>query len=249
MKLQDFTFDPDIETYRANHLAEIRAWGQAHSPIEGPIQVEIGSNRGRFLKGMAALHPEHTVLGVEIRRKFAELVAEELAAEGPSNALSLCGDANLALPLLFADGELERLFVLFPDPWWKKRHAKRRILTPEFLLLVARKLRPGGQMIIKTDVEPYADYVREVVQSVDGPLRLLEPGDPAWPQDEERWPKTTREAKILRDGLPIWRFYLTRTEQPMDSLSTEGPLPQERFPKPDQKPSGASRSRVRSTRG
>jgi tRNA (guanine-N7-)-methyltransferase len=245
MKPQHITFDPDTETFRAPHLAEIRQQAAALGERHGTLQVEIGSNRGRFLKGLARLHPDHFHLGVEIRRKFVDLVNDELQQENIPNARCLCGDANLALPLLFDHGELHRVYVLFPDPWWKKRHAKRRLLTPEFLRLTAQFIAPGGLLILKTDVEPYAQYLQEVVQTARPFLQPLDPGDPRWPQDEPRWPHTTREVKVLRDDLPIWKFYLLRTDDPVPPQAPDEHKPQGLFPKPENHRHANGRTRLR----
>ncbi len=229
MDIQDVTFDEATETYQRARLDAIRAWG-AERQLPGPVQIEIGSNQGRFLKGLARLYTDRSVLGIEIRRRFVEVLSEELTDEGLTNAQALAADANLALPLLFADNTVERIYILFPDPWWKKRHAKRRLFTPEFLGLLANKLRPDGLLVIKTDVEPYAEIVSELIDQSQRWRRVM-PDDPAWPEDEDQWPKTTREGKILRKGLPVWKIYAEPTGelQEVDGLE----VPMERFAKPE----------------
>lgn len=231
MKVQDVTFSEAIETYQRAKLDAIREWAK-DVELPSPVQVEIGSNRGRFLQNLAALYPEHSVLGIEIRAKFAAIIEEEIQAKGIPNARALCADANLALPLLFADGSLHRVYVLFPDPWWKKRHAKRRLLTPDFLKLVAQKLAPGGHLIIKTDVEPYAQYLEEMLTHTAPAFRLVKKGDEQYPDSEDKWPLTTREGKILQQGYPTWPFYLVRTEAPLHDFEN-APETSERFEKPD----------------
>ena len=229
MDIQNVDFDETIETYQGEQLASIRAWAQGRS-FEGRIQIEIGSNRGRFLRGLAGLYPSHSAVGVEMRRRFVETLEAELAHSGPANAHILCADANLALPMLFADRTLARVYVLFPDPWWKKRHAKRRLLTPRFLRLISEKLALDGQLIVKTDVEPYAEMVEDLVHSSPRWRRLRE-GDEGWPQDEPQWPHTTRERKILGKGLPIWKIYAAPTGSTDDDV-LDAP-PHERFEKPE----------------
>lgn len=228
MELQDITFDELTETHKRHRLDAIKAWAQGRS-MEGPVHVEIGSNRGRFLKGLARLHPTHSVLGIELRRRFVEVLNEELAAEGPANAHILDADARLALPLIFADQHVARFYVLFPDPWWKRRHAKRRLLEPTFLSLLADKIKPDGLLIIKTDVEPYAESVAQLLAQ-SRRWRRLEPGDPLWPQDEAQWPQTTRERKILNKGLPTWHLYATPTGETQENKDLSSPT--DMFEKP-----------------
>ena len=231
MDLQEVSFPEAIARYRSNELDEIRAWASTAAPFTPPIQVEIGSNRGRFIQGLAQLYPERSLLGVEWQRKWARLSEQDLRDAGLDNARVLHADVNLALPMLFPDGALERVYVLFPDPWWKRRHAKRRLFTPEFLQLLAAKIAPGGHLVIKTDVEPYAEHIEQLTSTL-AQFQATSPGDPGAPDDVEAWPKTTRERKIIRKGLPVWRFFLRRTEAPPTDNPGDAPLP-ELFDKPD----------------
>ena len=231
MKLQEVDFPESVVRYQAAQLDTIRRWGRGRE-LPAPVQVEIGSNRGRFLLGLAAALPNRTVVGMEIRRKFADALDSKIAAAGLSNAHALGVDANLALPMLFADGALERLYVLFPDPWWKKRHARRRLLTPGFLDLAADKLQPRGHLIIKTDVAPYARYLAELLETTPRFRRISE-GDADYPDDEPTWPLTSREFAVRSRAAPIWKFYLVSTGRPRTTEATLL-LPRGRFPKPSE---------------
>lgn len=229
MKLQDVTFPDIVAAHRSAELDDIATWAESRE-LPAPVHVEIGSNRGKFLKGLAASLPDRTLLGIEIRRKFAEVLHGELVAEGLQNAHVLGADAQLALPLLFPNASIECVYLLFPDPWWKKRHAKRRLFTPPVLDLLADKLQVGGHLVVKTDVEPYAEMIEEVLPCTQR-FDRVEPGDAGWPPHAEAWPLTTRERKVTRAGGPIWRFVLRRNDAPR---STE-PYPEidmQRFPKP-----------------
>ncbi len=233
MELQTPTFPDLITRYRAGELEDIAAWAATRT-MPAPVHVEIGSNRGRFLKDLAAALPSRTVLGIEIRRKFAELLDAEVKDEGLDNARVLGADAMLALPLLFADASLECVYLLFPDPWWKKRHAKRRLFAPAFLDLVADKLKIGGHLVVKTDVEPYASFIEAVLPCTER-LDLVEPGDAGWPEHAESWPATTRERKVTAAGGPVWRYVLCNNGKPR----SDAPYPEidlDRFPKPEAEP-------------
>jgi tRNA (guanine-N7-)-methyltransferase len=229
VKIQPFQIDPVVEKYRSRDLADIRAFADQHD-FDGPIHVEVGTNRGRFLRGVAALHPEAALVGIEYRRAWANLALKENDRSGPKNAHVLTADAFLAIPMLFADRSLERLYVLFPDPWWKKRHAKRRMLSPGFVDLAASKLGPSGLLIVKTDVAPYRDYVAELMAGART-FDLVTEGDEGYPADEAQWPLTTRERNIVKEGLPVYRLYYRRNDNPPSPYELELPAIV-RFPKP-----------------
>jgi tRNA (guanine-N7-)-methyltransferase len=230
VKLQNPSFPEFVTQYRAGELDAIAAWAQDRTAA-GPVHVEIGSNRGRFLKALAASLPDRTVLGIEIRKKFAELLQTEVDEEGLGNALVLGADAQLALPMLFPDHSLECVYLLFPDPWWKKRHAKRRLFAPPFLDLIADKLQVGGHLVVKTDVEPYAAFIETVIPTTKR-LDLVTPTDARWPSHADKWPQTTRERKVGTAGDPVWRYVLCNNGAPR----SDEPYPEidlDRFPKPE----------------
>jgi tRNA (guanine-N7-)-methyltransferase len=229
MDIQKVELDAHVENFQAEQIEAIKLWAKDRE-LSAPVQLEIGSNRGRFLTGLARNYPEHSVVGIEIRRRFAETLQQELDLEGPTNAHILGADANIALPMIFADGSIHRVFVLFPDPWWKKRHAKRRLITPKFLNLLADKIAPDGHLVVKTDVEQYAQMVSDLVEGSRRWMRL-NPDDTEWPRDEAQWPLTTRERKIIRKELPIWKIYAKPTGAPRDETLED--LPAERFEKPE----------------
>ncbi len=202
-----FRFDEDTERRERFHLDRIRAFGQ-ENPLPDDLVVEIGSNRCRFLAELAQRWPDRFLLGVEWRMKYAEMGRELLNESGVENARVLQADAALAFPVLLDDGQITDLFILFPDPWWKKRHRKRRIIRPDFLDLAAKKIRPGGHLWIRTDVGPLAEDMEEVLAAHPAfePLPLEE--FPLVP-----FPRTTRERTILKRGLPVHPLYYRRVAQ------------------------------------
>ena len=246
VRTQDVEFPELVAQYRRAEIDAIVTWAQPRQ-LPSPVHVEIGSNRGRFLKELAVALPDRTVLGIEIRRKFADLVNDEINGLGLRNAQVLGADAQLALPLLFPDASVECFYLLFPDPWWKKRHAKRRLFTPEFLDLIADKLVVGGHFVAKTDVAPYADFIRAVLPSTDR-LDLVEEGTQGWPDHAAAWPMTTRERKVASAAGPIWRYVLRNNGKPRSGQ----PYPEidlDRFPKPTDVHEGDSAARRPRHRG
>lgn len=200
----DLRFDEITEEYSRRQLDEVRNFVRTHT-LPADLMLEIGTNRGRFLRQLADQHPDSGVLGVELRYKYVKLARRELELAGVQNAHVICADANFLLPIAIDDGQLTDLFLLYPDPWWKKKHHKRRIIQPAFLDLLERKMRSEGTLWIRTDVGPLADAMRDTL--IDHPA--FEPVDP------DEFPVTpflrsTREAKSIVQGLPVNIVYFRR---------------------------------------
>src|SRR5688572_4623529 len=123
--------------------------------VTRPLEVEVGTGKGLFLSAAAQTTPEHSFLGIEIGRKYARFAAARLAKQNAPNALVVCGDALELFQKWLPVASLTAVHVYFPDPWWKKRHKKRRVLSEEFLRDVERTLLPGGRLHFWTDVEEY----------------------------------------------------------------------------------------------
>jgi tRNA (guanine-N7-)-methyltransferase len=196
-------FDDYTERFYERQLSRLRELARNLS-LPDEIHLEIGANRGRFLDSMAANHADDFFIGIELRSKFARLGRSRLSRNERNNALMVCGDARLAVPILLNDAQVCDTFVLFPDPWWKQRHRKRRIIETDFLDLLAQKTKPGGGLWIRTDVGPLADDMRETLDRHPH----FEPVCPS--EYPERFEQTTRETHILEAGLPIYPVYYRR---------------------------------------
>jgi tRNA (guanine-N7-)-methyltransferase len=178
-----------------------------------PLEIEIGPGRGGFLFERLAAVPQLSMLGFEIRRKYATLVDNKLKAQGlGARARVFCEDARLALPRLPA-AAVERVFVHFPDPWWKKRHEKRLVVGATLLPEVVRILRPGGELFVQTDVEERALQYEEAIAAVPG---LVAAGGTAVASaahataarlaENPFSARSPREHRAIADGLPIYRL-------------------------------------------
>ncbi|MEZ4470023.1 MAG: hypothetical protein R3F60_04290 [bacterium] len=102
-----------------------------------PLTLEIGFNRGKFLSELARAWPDHDHVGIEVSRRFAWRLHHILLARGPANVRIVWADARAATPALFTPGSLQAVFINFPDPWWKKRHHKRRLVQGPFAAQLA----------------------------------------------------------------------------------------------------------------
>lgn len=148
-----------------------------------PLEVEVGSGKGMFLRRVTAERPEHNFFGIEIAHKYARFCASHLVRDGRENGLVMSGDGLRVFREVFTDGCLEAVHVYFPDPWWKKRHRKRRVLNEAFLTDVGRTLRVGGQLHFWTDVKEYYETTLELITEMqdagkfplDGPHEVAEP--------------------------------------------------------------------------
>ncbi len=144
---------------------------------EAPLEVELGSGKGLFLAGAAERQPERNFLGIEMARKYAEFAAARLARAKVPNARMVHGDGLKVFRELLPSDTLAAVHVYFPDPWWKARHKKRRVMNESFLHDVQRTLRPGGSLHFWTDVEEYfhagVEAVREFT-TLAGPLTVPE---------------------------------------------------------------------------
>lgn len=166
----------------------------------------IGPGRGWFLVERAAAEPRAALVGLEIRRKWASIVDERLAKRGLApHARVFAEDAALALPRLGPDGSIRRVFLHFPDPWWKKKHRKRLVMQAAFLGEVARLLEPG-ELFVQTDVE---DRAAEYAHLVDLDPRFVPDGDVTGSpriDDHAYVARSPRERRAIADGLPVHRM-------------------------------------------
>ena len=142
-----------------------------------PLEVEMGSGKGLFLRNAAAARPEVDFLGIEIARKYAEFAAAGLAKAGLRNAMMVNGDGVRIFQELIPDASLAAVHVYLPDPWWKKRHRRRRVMRESFLRAVERTLQLGGSLHFWTDVEEYFQTSLELIAAhtaLVGPLPVHE---------------------------------------------------------------------------
>jgi tRNA (guanine-N7-)-methyltransferase len=146
-------------------------------------------------------------VAVEQRRKFAADLEERARKRRLANLVVLNGDARLLAPRLFAEGSLAAIHVHFPDPWWKRRHERRRLVDDGMSTLLLRLLRPGGLLDFRTDVERYArDAILRLeeagFENASGAGRFAE-------HDREEIP-STREKRYLATGQQVWRLRMLR---------------------------------------
>ena len=168
-----------------------------------PLEVEIGSGKGLFLRTAAAERPEVDFLGTEVVAKYAQFAAAGLAKAGLRNAVVIHGDALRIFQELLPDEALAAVHVYFPDPWWKKRHKKRRVMRESLLLDVQRTLRPGGSLHFWTDVEEYFETTLALLAArttLVGPLPV-----PEEPAEHDMAYRTHFERRVRKANEPVFR--------------------------------------------
>lgn len=128
-----------------------------------PLELEIGCGNGDALTEMARQRPDHDFIGIEVYRPGVGRLLAGIESAGLTNVRVGMGDAVELLGGPLATLTMRRILVLFPDPWPKKRHHKRRLLQPPFVQLLAERLEDGGELVIATDSEDYAGFVMDAV--------------------------------------------------------------------------------------
>ncbi len=166
-----------------------------------PLFLDLGSARGKFLQKMAAMFPEQNFLGVEIREALVT-EANRIAKERNLTNLhyEFC-NAMVALDKLLEnlpENLLQTVAIQFSDPWFKKKHAKRRMVNAELVETVVKHLATGGEIFVQTDIEFLAEEMFDLFRA-DKNLREIE-------TDENPFPvKTEREMAVEEKNLPVYR--------------------------------------------
>jgi tRNA (guanine-N7-)-methyltransferase len=182
-------------------------WRARFGAAAARLELEIGSGHGGFALAFARAHPDRALVAIEQRRKFADDLERRAQCRGHRNLVVIRADARLAAPRLFEAGSLAAIHVHFPDPWWKRRHERRRLVDDGMSRLLLGLLSPGGLLDLRTDVEAYA---------LDAALRLEalgfenEAGAGRFAARSEEEIPSTREKRTLAAGQQVWRLRLRR---------------------------------------
>jgi tRNA (guanine-N7-)-methyltransferase len=156
-------------------------------PVRRPIEIEVGAGKGRFLLRRAAANPDTNFLGVDYRWRFLREGVERRDKRGLENLLFYKAEAEEVVGHLVPDDSVRAFHIYFPDPWHKRRHRKRRLLTPDFFKMLHRRLEPGGLLELATD---NFDYL------IGFKAALVEVGDTLWSRSTE-----SRNTRILDPGV------------------------------------------------
>ena len=176
------------------------------------LEIEIGYGRGDFLLDRALRYPDRLLIGYETKTKATRLLLQriERVQVRPGSVLADLwlsdDDARFNLPRVVGDGRVDIFHILFPDPWWKTQHIVKRLFSPPFVDLLAAKLRPGGLLHFKSDVQEYGELVRYLVEG-SGAFAANDPAladriGPSAPTHREHWCQV--------HGKPVFAYYFAR---------------------------------------
>jgi len=185
-------------------------WETVFANPQQPLHIDIGCGKGMFVLQMAQLQPEWNFLGLEIRKPVVESAQKRQQETGLTNLHVMYCNVNISLRALLESwgdqNPLQQVSIQFPDPWFKKRHQKRRVLQPELVSTLAEFLPSGGRLVVQSDVEAVA---------VDMCDRIAE--NPHFQRQGEIWlpaspfpAQTDRERVTLEQRLPVHRAIFTR---------------------------------------
>ncbi len=184
---------------------------RGQKPVLDPareLEVEIGCADAQFLFERAAKHPERQYVGLEIREDLVHWVNNKAKQLGAPVHAVFC-HAQLHTTLIFPRAAAKRVFVNFPDPWFKRRHHVRRMVDDVLAEQIAYVLEPGGELLVQTDVW---DIAIDAMSSFDGDDRFINVAGEwsFWKDGNPYGVRSWREQNAEETGLPIWRIFYRR---------------------------------------
>lgn len=170
---------------------------------DNPVELDIGCGRGLFLFNSAVANPDVNYLGLEIDYREGRRAATRLLKKDLPNARVIGGDCKVVLSKLIQPHNVRAAHVYYPDPWWKKRHHKRRLFTSEFADLLARVVQPEGHVHSWSDVVDLFDIIQQVMEDCEH-FQTLPPPPLKDPEHDLDY-QTSFDRKKRKMGLPVYR--------------------------------------------
>jgi tRNA (guanine-N7-)-methyltransferase len=196
---------------RYRNPAEIPDWQQIYADFSRPLHLDIGCAEGKFDLQMAVAEPDWNFLALEIREPLVEQANQWRDEAGLANLhFFFCNANNTLKPLLesLPAGILQRVSIQFPDPWFKRKHHKRRVVQPELVTELATYMPIGSTLFIQSDVLKVAEEMRD--RFSEHPA--FTPQSPNWLPENPLPVPTERELATLRYNDPVYRMvYLRRS--------------------------------------
>lgn len=184
-------------------------WEKIYAAPTQPLHLDIGCGKGRFLLNMADWEPEWNFLGLEIREPLVQEANIWRDESGLTNLHYLFCNVNNSLQPLLSSlpvGRLQRVTIQFPDPWFKTRHAKRRLVQPQLVTQLANYLAVGGVVFIQSDIEALAVEMGD--RFLSHPAFQRQGSD--WLAENPLPVPTEREKSTLSRGEPVYRALFVR---------------------------------------
>lgn len=189
-----------------------------------PLILDIGFGYGHSLAYLQAAHPDHNIIGLEVDNTSLRKAEKRVVRDGWPNVRIVRGFAETALQHLFPPDSLHQIHVNFPDPWFKARHAGRRLIKRATLDAIASRLTVGGLLYLATDIIEYAEMSRDLLHQTPALVNTL-PSD--WVAERPQPFATKYEARARKEGRPCHYFVYRRADvaAPTVPTITELPMP------------------------
>ena len=178
-----------------------------------PLEVELGAAEAHFLIDRAGAEPETLFVGIEIRRELVEASNADCARRGLDNVRLVFANMSVDLPRLFAPASVRRFFLNFPDPWFKSRQHKRRVINPGLIAELAVALQPGGELYVMTDIFALALDAMAALET--SPLYESATGGWTLARGNPYGAKSRRERQCEQEGARVWRLLYRRVGAPV----------------------------------
>ena len=189
-------------------------WQDIYLDLTHPLHLDIGCAHGQFLFSMAPQHPDWNFLGIEIREPLVYQALEKRDALGLKNLhVMICNAKGSLKPLLqsLPMGIVQRVSIFFPDPWFKQRHRKRRVVQPELVTDLATMMPVGASVFLQSDVETVAIAMCRRFQEHPA----FSPTTEGWLSDNPLGVMTEREEMTLEKGDPVYRaMFIKNSDTP-----------------------------------
>jgi tRNA (guanine-N7-)-methyltransferase len=185
-------------------LIESIDWKDVYSNSLPPSRLDVGCGKGRLLLDTAEAYPEINILGIEVRKGAVDWLQEVIAGENIPNCGILWYSVVNGLGFINSES-IDEIYYLFPDPWPKKKHHKRRAFNNPVLLEFIRVLRQGGRLFLATDVEEVHEYHLEM-------LKDIKSLNPKFIESDDEWglPITNKETFCRKMNIPFYRIIATK---------------------------------------
>ena len=170
---------------------------------DNPVEIDVGCGRGMFIVNAATSHPDRNYLGIEVDFREGRHGAKRLKRRNLTNARILGADVKFVFETYVRPGSVSAVHVYFPDPWWKKRHRRRRVFTDYLVKQMAQVLQPGGFVHSWTDVGEYFEVISALMNHSDDFESLPSPAEREAEHDLDY--QTSFERRKRQDGCKIWR--------------------------------------------
>jgi tRNA (guanine-N7-)-methyltransferase len=198
-----------------HHVNPLHApyWARQLPPIALPrdraVEAELGCADARFLFERAPHHPDTFFVGLEIRQPLVKLVNRQAAEQNLPNLRAIFCNINVDLPTLIPDDSLDRVYINFPDPWFKRRHQKRRLVTDELVEVLHQKLRRRGELFFQSDVFDLALDAMAVLEAATTRFANVQ-GPWSFARGNPYGARSLREVRCEERGMRIWRMCYRR---------------------------------------